>query len=62
MKWHVHAKKKIAPLVMETELQNKHQEKRKIKAIQSVNVLLSTSLSMIVCKVLLHQINIAVKS
>ena len=38
-------KRKIAHLVMETELQNKHREKRKLrKDIRSINVLLSTSI------------------
>ena len=56
-------KRKIARLVMETELQNKHRQKRKLrKDILSINVLLSTSLSVIVYNALLHQINIAVKS
>ena len=56
-------KRKIARLVMETVLQNKHREKRKLrKDIRSINMLLSTSLLMIVYNVLLHQINIAVKS
>ena len=56
-------KRKIAHLVMVTELQNKHREKRKLrKDIWSINVLLSTSLSVIVYNALLHQINIAVKS
>ena len=56
-------KRKIARLVMKTELQNKHREKRKLrKNIRSINVLLSTSLSVIVYNALLHQINIAVKS
>ena len=56
-------KRKIARLVMETELQNKHREKCKLrKDIGGINVLLSTSLSVIVYNALLHQINIAVKS
>ena len=47
----------------ETELQNKHREKRKLrKDIRSINMLISTSLSVIVYNALLHQINIAVKS
>ena len=55
-------KRKIARLVMEPELQNKHREKRKLrKDIRSISVLLSTSLSVIVHNALLHQINIAVK-
>ena len=49
--------------MIETELQNKHREKRKLrKDIRSLNILLSTSLSVIVYNALLHQINIAVKS
>ena len=56
-------KTKIARLVMEMELQNKHREKRKLrKNIRSINVLLSTSLPVTVYNALLHQINIAVKS
>ena len=42
-------KKKNARLVTETELQNKHREKRKLrKDIRRINVLLSTSLLVIV--------------
>ena len=49
--------------MMETELQNKHRQKRKLrKDILSINVLLSTPLSVIVYNALLDQINIAVKS
>ena len=56
-------KKKTARLVMETELQNKYREKRKLrKDIRSINILLSTSLSVVVHNAFLHQINIAVKS
>ena len=56
-------KRKIACLVIETELQNKHGEKRKLqKDIQSIHVLLSTSSLSILYKALLHQINKAVKS
>ena len=48
-------KRKIARLVMETELQNKHREKCKLrKDIGGINVLLSTSLSVIVYNALLH--------
>ena len=48
---------------METELQNKHREKRKLrKDLRCINILLSTSLSVIEYNALLHQINIAVKS
>ena len=56
-------KRRILRLVMQTELQNKHQEKRKFrKDIGSINVLLSTSSSLIVCNALFHRINLAVKS
>ena len=56
-------KRKIAPLVMETELKNKHREKRKLrKDIRGINGLLSTSLSVIAYNALFHQINITVKS
>ena len=56
-------KRRIVRLVMQTELQNKHQEKRKFrKDIGSINVLLSTSSSLIVCNALFHRINLAVKS
>ena len=48
---------------METELQNKHQEKRKLRSeIRSINILLSTSLLVIAYNALLQQINITVKS
>ena len=63
MKWHMQAEKKIARLVMETELQNKYRQKHKSrKEIRSINILLSTSLSVIVYNALLHQIIIAAKS
>ena len=49
--------------MIQTKLQNKHQEKRKLrKNIRNINVLLSTYLLFIVYNALLHQINIAVKS
>ena len=48
---------------METELQNEDRQKRNLwKDIRSINVILSTSLSVIVYNALLHQANIAVKS
>ena len=63
MKWHMQAEKKIARLVMETELQNKYRQKHKLrKDIRSIDILLSTSLSVIAYNALLHQIIIAVKS
>ena len=50
-------------LETETELQNKHREKSKLrKNIRSINALLSTSLSVILYNALLHRITIAVKS
>ena len=56
-------KRKVSRLVMQTELQNKHREKRKLrKDNQSIKFLLSTSLSVIAYNALLHQRNIAVKS
>ena len=56
-------KRKTASSVIEKELQNKHWEKRKLqKDIRSINVLLSTPLSVVVYNALLHQINISVKS
>ena len=63
MKWHMQAERKIARLVMETELQNKYRQKHKLrKDIRSIDILLSTSLSVIAYNALLHQIIIAVKS
>ena len=51
-------KRKVAHLVMETKLQIKHREKRKLqKNIRSINVSFSTSLSVIVYNALLHQRN-----
>ena len=54
-------KRKVARLVMETELQNKYREKRNLqKDIRSINIFLSRSLLVIIYNGLLHQI--AVKS
>ena len=48
---------------METELQSKHNEKKKIKnELRSVNITLKSSLSVIFYNCLIHQINIASKS
>ena len=56
-------KTKIARAVMETEIQNKHIQKRKIKkAIRDTKIKLKSSLTLIIYNTLLHQINIAVKS
>ena len=54
-------KRKVARLVMETELQNKYREKRNLqKDIRSINIFLSRSLLVIIYNGLLHQV--AVKS
>ena len=54
---------KIARAVMETEIQNKHDQKRKIKKqIRAIKINLKSSLTLILYHTLLHQINIAVKS
>ena len=54
---------KLARVVMETEIQNKHDQKRKIKKqIRDIKINLKSSLALIFYHTLLHQINIAVKS
>ena len=56
-------KSKIARLIMETELQSKHNQKRKIEnEFRSVSITLKSSLSVIFYNCLIHQINIASKS
>ena len=56
-------KSKIAHLIMETELQSKHNQKKKIKnELRSVNITLKSSLNVIFYNCLIHQINIASKS
>ena len=56
-------KKKIANIVMETEIQNKHLERQKLrKYIFKTTVKLRSSISFILYSALLYQINIAVKS
>ena len=55
--------KRIARIVMETELQNKHQQKKKIKKeISSINFQLKNILGLYLYHVMFHHINIAVKS
>ena len=56
-------KMKIARAVMETEMQNKHDQKRKIKKqIRDIKFQLQSSLTLILYNTLLHRINAAVKS
>ena len=56
-------KMKIACAIMETEMQNKHDQKRKIKKqIQDFKFQLKSSLTLILYNTLLHRINVAVKS
>ena len=56
-------KMKIARAVMETEIQNKHDQKRKIKKqIWYIKFQLKSSLTLILHNTLLHRINVAVKS
>ena len=56
-------KMKIVCAVMETEMQNKHDQKRKIKKqIQDFKFQLKSSLTLILYNTLLHRINVAVKS
>ena len=55
--------KRIARIVMETELQNKHQQKKKIKKeISSISFQLKNILGLYVYHAMFHHINIAVKS
>ena len=55
-------KSKIARLIMETELQSKHNQKRKIEnEFRSVSITLKSSLSVIFYNCLIYQINIASK-
>ena len=54
---------KIVCAVMETEMQNKQDQKRKIKKqIQDIKFQLKSSLILILYNTLLHGINVAVKS
>ena len=48
---------------MESEMQSKHRKKKKLqKDTQSLNIQLKTPLNSAMCKTLMHQINIAIKS
>ena len=54
---------KIARAVMETEIQNKHDQKGKIKKqIRDIKFQLKSSLTLILYNTLLHRVNVAVKS
>ena len=53
----------ISKLIMQTKLDNKHHEKRKLrKEIRSVGIKLKSTLGLICFNALLHQLNIAIKS
>ena len=52
-------KRSIARIVMESEMQSKHCEKKKLwQDIQSLNIQLKTSLNLIIYNTLIHGINI----
>ena len=56
-------KKKIAKLVMDTELTDKHHEIRKLrKQIRYMTIELKSSLSLVLFHTVIHQVGIAVKS
>ena len=56
-------KKKIAKLVMDTELADKHHETRKLrKQIRDVIIELQSSLSFVLFHMVIHQVRIVVKS
>ena len=56
-------KMKIARVVMETEMQSKRYQKRKIKKqIGDIKFQLKSSLTLILYNTFLHRINVAVKS
>ena len=54
---------KISKLIMQTELENKHHEKRKLrKEIHPIEIELKSTLCLTLFNALLHQFNIAIKS
>ena len=56
-------KKRISRIIMESEMQDKHHKKKKLKQeIKALSTQLKIALPMLVDTTLLHQINIAVKS
>ena len=55
--------RRIARMVIESQLQSKHREKKKLeKELTIFNNQLKTSLNIILYNVLIHQVNIAIKS
>ena len=55
-------KRKIAHLILETELQNKHFEKRKLKQdFREINISLRSLLNVFLYNAVIHQANIAIK-
>ena len=56
-------RKKIATLIMEAEIKNKHSEKRKLrKEIRKIRTTLKRDLNLIVSNTVFHQLNVALKS
>ena len=56
-------RKKIATLIVEAEIQNKHSEKRKLrKEIRKIRLTLKTGLDLIVLNTVFHQLNVALKT
>ena len=56
-------KHRIARIILEDELQHKHQQKKRLKSeIRKISIQLKLSSSLLVYNALLHKINIAVKS
>ena len=54
---------KIATLIMETEMQNKHLEKRKLeKELKQIRNILKRSLNFVILNAVFHQLNIVLKS
>ena len=54
---------KIATLIMKTEMQNKHSEKRKLKKeLKQICNTLKRSLNLVILNAVFHQLNIALKS
>ena len=56
-------RKKIDTLIMETEIQNKHLERRKLrKQIRKIRTTLKRGLNLIILNTVFHQLNLALKS
>ena len=60
--WKHKLKSKIARLIVDTQLQSKHNQKKIKKGLVSVYITLKLSLSVIFCNCLNHQINVAFKN